>query len=88
MMEAALVDDDSREAAFAFVREHFDALVARVPKDTPGHFISEAGRLCSASDLAAFQSFFKERAAKFNGGPRRYGQALERIELCVAARPS
>ena len=88
MMEAALLDDDNRTAAFRFVREHFDALVARVPKDTPGHFISEAGRLCTASDLAAFRSFFKERAPKFNGGPRRYGQALERIELCVAARPS
>jgi alanyl aminopeptidase len=88
MVEAALVDDDNRPAAFAFVRENFDALVARVPKDTPGHFISESGKLCTPTALAEFQAFFKERAAKFNGGPRRYRQALERIEVCVAARPS
>ncbi len=88
MMEAALIDDDNREAAFAFVRGHFDALVARVPKDTPGNFITESGKLCTPSALAEFRSFFQERAAKFNGGPRRYRQALERIELCVAARPS
>ena len=85
LLEAALVDDANRPAAFAFVRSHFDALVAKLPEDTPNRLITEAGRLCTPADRSAFESFFKDRAARFNGGAWRYRQALEHIELCLAA---
>jgi alanyl aminopeptidase len=86
MIEEALGDDANRVAAFAFVRERFDALAAKLPEDTPARFIRELGTLCTAQELAVFRSFFKDRAARFNGGPFDYRQSLERIELCVAAR--
>ena len=86
MLEAALEDDTNRAAAFAFVRDHFEALVAKVPEDTPIYLITEAGRLCTAQELAAFEAFFRERATRFNGGTFHYRQGLEAIELCVAAR--
>ena len=85
-IEEALGDDNNRAAAFAFVRERFDALAAKVPEDTPARFIRELGALCTAQELGAFRSFFEERAARFNGGPFSYRQSLERIELCVVAR--
>jgi cytosol alanyl aminopeptidase len=86
MVEVALGDDTNRTAAFAFMRDHFDALVAKVPEDTPIYFIAGAGRLCKARELAVFEAFFRERAARFNGGSLAYRQSLEAIELCVAAR--
>jgi len=42
--------------------------------------------MCTRDDRVQFVNFFKDRAPKFLGGPRRFDQALERIDLCVAAR--
>ncbi|HUJ00949.1 MAG TPA: M1 family metallopeptidase [Usitatibacter sp.] len=82
----ALRDDDNREAAFDFVRAHFDALVAKLPPDTPGDLQRPLGELCTPAARSAFADFFAERAPRFLGGPKSYQQALESIDLCIAAR--
>lgn len=85
-LDDALRNDYNRRAAFDFVRANFDALVAKLPPETPAQAMTPLGRLCTKDDRAQFVNFFKDRAPKFLGGPRRYDQALERIDLCVAAR--
>ena len=87
-LDDALEDEANRESAFAFVRRNFEALVAKLPPDTPANFLTPLGGLCTRTDREAFRGFFNDRAPKFLGGSRRYNQALERIELCVAARES
>jgi cytosol alanyl aminopeptidase len=82
----ALEDEHNRAAAFTFVRGNFDALNAKLPQDTAGQTMSSLSRLCTKDDRAMFVNFFKDRAPKFLGGQRRYEQALERIDLCIAAR--
>jgi len=87
LVEEAIDDDFNRGAAFAYVREHFDALVAKVPEDTPVNFVIRLGRgLCTRDEREAFAAFFSERAQRLLGGPHAYDQALEAIDLCVAAR--
>ena len=85
-VDDALEDEANRRAAFAFLRQNYDALVAKVPAEATSNFIRPLGLLCTRTDREAFTRFFGERAAKLPGGERRYRQALERIELCVAAR--
>jgi hypothetical protein len=87
-VEDALEDDVGRANAFAFVRAHYDALAAKVPAETPGNFAKSLDRLCSAGDRAAFVDFFGERAPKLNGGTKKYRQALDTIDICVASTPS
>jgi cytosol alanyl aminopeptidase len=82
----ALQDDHNQRAAFEFVRTNFDALVAKLPPETPAQTMTPLGKLCTRDDRAQFVNFYKDRAAKFLGGQRKYDQALERIDLCVAAR--
>lgn len=82
----ALEDEHNRAATFSFVRGHFDALAAKLPQDTAGQVMTPLARLCTKDDRVLFVNFFKDRAPKFLGGPRRYEQALERIDLCIAAR--
>ncbi len=82
----ALEDEHNRAAAFTFVRANFDAIAAKVPQDTAGQTMTPLARLCTKDDRVQFVNFFKDRAAKFLGGQRRYDQALERIDLCIAAR--
>lgn len=82
----ALENEHNRLASFAFVRANFDALTAKMPPDTPGQTMTPLARLCTKDDRVLFVDFYKDRAAKFLGGSRRYEQALERIDLCIAAR--
>ena len=86
LLDDALEDDANREAAFAFVRRNFDALVAKIPPETAANFVEHLGSLCSRGAREDFRGFFAERAPKFLGGERNYRQSLERIELCIAAR--
>jgi alanyl aminopeptidase len=81
----ALEDEHNRDAAFAFLRANFDALVARLPEDSPGRFARDLKDLCTASDRATFVTFFDTRVDRFRGGRHQYDQALEAIDLCIAA---
>ncbi|MGZ5099951.1 MAG: M1 family metallopeptidase [Usitatibacter sp.] len=84
-LEETLMDDFNRLSAFDWVRESFDALVAKLPAETPANIPTYLGDLCTAKDRAAFVDFFERRSGKFLGGPLRYEQALEGIDLCIAA---
>jgi len=86
LIEEALADNHNRQAAFDFVRKNFDALVKKLPQDSPGELMTPLAGLCTPAERDAFVGFFKDRAGQFLGGPRRYRQALERIDICVASR--
>jgi len=85
LLENALGDEINRGAAFAFLREHFDPLVAKLPQHSMSWMMGQLGEFCTKPERERFAAFFKERAAQFLGGPRQYRQALERIDLCIAA---
>ena len=86
-LERGMLDDDAnRMAAFDFMRAHFDALVAKLPPETPGALTTPLGDLCRPPERATYVEFFAARAPRFLGGAKRYAEALESIDLCVAAR--
>ena len=87
-LEDALHDEANRLPAFDFVRANFDALAAKMPLHTPGQLTRALKELCTPQDRDAFVEFFKPRAAQFEGGVRHYDEALETIDLCIAARAS
>ena len=76
----------NRGVAWAFVKERFDALMARVPEGARAYVMSAAEGLCDEAGRADVEAFLKERAAKVPGGPRVAAQALESISLCLAKR--
>jgi alanyl aminopeptidase len=84
--EKALQDDANREAAFVYVRAHWDALVAKLPTDSPMRLATPLGALCTREARAAYAGFFEARAALFLAGTKYYREALESIDICVAAR--
>jgi alanyl aminopeptidase len=85
---AQLQEPPLREATWAWVKDHFDALLGVVP----AHFgklqlIGMASVFCDeahASDVEAF--FTPARLAKIEGGPRELASTLEGIRLCAARR--
>ncbi len=88
LLDRMLDDELDRAAAFAFLRANFDAIVAKIPPDSAGYFATPLGALCTPADRQRFADFFAERAPRFAGGAKRYGEALESIALCIASRPS
>ncbi len=86
LVNFALGDDANRAEAFAFLRGHFEALVARMPEHSAARLMIPLGSLCTPRDRDAFAGFFRERAGRFLGGAFHYRQALETIDICVARR--
>jgi len=86
LLSEALRDDANRRAAFDFLRSNYDALVAKLPQHSMARLMEPLGALCTREERELFAGFFKERSGAFLGGPRQYRQALERIDLCLAAR--
>ena len=74
----------TRDLAYDFVKQNWDALVARLPTDT-GSFLPIVARgYCDTGHRQDVDSFFKDRSTKYTGGPRTLVQVLEGIDLCVA----
>jgi alanyl aminopeptidase len=74
----------TRDMAYDFVKQNFDALVAKLPTDTGAFFPFIAGGYCDNEHRADVEAFFKGRSTKYTGGPRNLDQVLEGISLCVA----
>jgi alanyl aminopeptidase len=73
-------------AQWAFVRENFDALYARLPGEARTTLAEVGGDFCEEGRRAEYAEFFRDRAAKITGGPRRVAQVLEASALCIARR--
>src|SRR5204862_60573 len=73
----------------AFVKSHYDAIVARVPQGSfaGGEFAAAlpwvAASACDQQTRADVESFFRDRSAKAVGGPRVLAQVVESINLCA-----
>lgn len=78
---------ETRERAYRFLKERFDALVARLPRDS-GAWLTRmaAGSFCSAAHREDLEAFFGPKAGRYAGGPRVLAQTLERISLCDALK--
>lgn len=74
----------TRELAYAFVKENYDALAVRMRSDEFQLVLHLPGVFCDAGHRTDAAAFFTERVARIDGGPRSLEQALERVDLCIA----
>jgi alanyl aminopeptidase len=82
---AATRDPSQRDLLWRFVREHYDALLAKAPALARGELVYYAAPvLCSKTEAESLQRFFMPRAARLEGGPRAVAQAVESVQLCAA----
>jgi cytosol alanyl aminopeptidase len=77
---------ETRGAAYDFVRENFDALSGRLPVREAASLVTAGAALCDESKREGMEGFFGERMTRFQGGPRRYAQAVEQLRTCAAFR--
>ncbi len=77
---------ETRGEAWTFVKTNFDALAARLPRESPARFPMLAAGFHDAEKAADVEAFFKDRAPKYLGGPRYLAQSVETIRLRTAFR--
>jgi len=82
----ALLDEANRVPAFEYIRANYDPLAAKMSRNAPGRIPEYLNGLCTSSDREAFVATFRDRAPRYEGGRRSYDEALETIDLCIAAR--
>jgi cytosol alanyl aminopeptidase len=75
---------------FEFVRDNFDALLKKLPREVGSDFAADLPRVgddfCDAADRDDLEAFFKPHADGFAGGPRTLAQTVEGIDLCIARK--
>lgn len=79
---------EKREAAWTWVKENFDKLLATMPQHHATTQLINIGEVfCDEAHAKDVESFFTpERLAKIDGGPRVLAGTLEGIRLCAAKR--
>jgi hypothetical protein len=75
---------ETREAAFTWVQEHFDALLGRLGGELGAQLTMLAGSFCTGEDAERARQFFSPRVDALTGGPRLLRLNLESSELCGA----
>ncbi|MDD5333112.1 MAG: M1 family metallopeptidase [Rhodoferax sp.] len=75
-----------REGLLAFVSANFDAIAARLPKESVGRFPNYFANFCAADKALAVEQFFAPRLGSYPGGSNSLAQSLERIRLCAVYR--
>ena len=84
LLQRQFVQRETREAAWAWLKQSFDALVAQIPEQHAAGLFGIVGRFCDAEHLADAEAFFGPRAEKIPAAPRRLRQALEDGRICAA----
>jgi alanyl aminopeptidase len=78
----------TRGLVYDWVKENWDALLARIPREISAGLAFVATAQCDAAKKPDLEAFFKDRVAALPGGPLVYAQAMEQHDLCVAYRES
>ncbi|WP_408889343.1 M1 family metallopeptidase [Myxococcus faecalis] len=81
-----LSEAPTREVAFTFLHEHFDALRERLPRDLTTWLLGGGGFFCDAAHRDEVARVFGPRARDVEGGERVLAQSLERVDQCIAQR--
>ncbi len=74
----------AQETLFAFKRDHFDALFARLPSDWHAQLIST---VCAAERRAEVVDYLEDKLAPLpDVGARAIAHAIEQMDRCIAGR--
>ncbi|HEY4231769.1 MAG TPA: M1 family metallopeptidase, partial [Thermoanaerobaculia bacterium] len=76
------------DLVWGFFKEHYDAMLAKAPREIAGNAPSVGGGFCDPAHRKDLADFFQDRIGKLPGGPRTLAQTLETIDLCIALRAS
>ena len=84
LLSGAGDDPHTREALWEFVQKNWDAIVARLPKDSAPRLPFLGAGSCDEERAAALGEFFRPRLKEHAGMDRALAQAMEEVRQCAA----
>lgn len=88
MLKGAWSDEGSTVAAIGYLKTHFDAIAKKLPDDAMAFLVHLGDNVCDAGPRNDLEAAFGDRAGRLKGASRSLGQAVERTNICIAARQS
>ncbi len=86
-LSVGLGDPEKRDATWAWMKDHYDAIRGRLPQHHGGVALVGAGGVyCDEAHAADVEAFFRPRIDEIEGGPRVLASTLEDMRLCAAKR--
>jgi aminopeptidase N len=86
LLQGGLGERQTRETSYVFMRDHFDQVLNKLPVPYRPYMAFIFVPICDDSRKQEFDSFFRPKIEKLDGGPRVMEQALEALTLCSAQR--
>ncbi len=86
LSRGAMSDPRTRLVAYAFLKQHFDDISAKLPPAYRVYMAYFALPLCDDSFKPELEAFLTPRISKLDGGPRALAQAMEALSLCSVGR--
>ena len=83
---AGMRDPRLRDHTLQWVEQHFDELIAKLPKEYRPFMAYIAAPVCDESRKAELKAFLEPKMKDVDGGARVLAQALEALSLCAAGR--
>jgi alanyl aminopeptidase len=77
-------DERTRDASWAFFKEHFEAIAASMPNNYAAFLPYVVLDFCDGAHADEAVAFFEPRVAKHNGMSKNLRQAVETVRLCSA----
>jgi alanyl aminopeptidase len=78
---------ETRDVAWAWMKEHYDAILARMPRHHGGtQLVGAVSVFCDEEHAGDIERFFAPKAEALEGGPRALASTLEEVRLCAARR--
>jgi alanyl aminopeptidase len=84
VVQSLLATTETRELAWAWLRQHLDQLVPLLPSTHQGRLPGLVSVFCDAQHAEEARALFAPRASQLPGGPRNLAHGLESIALCAA----
>jgi aminopeptidase N len=85
-LAAQLQNPATREAAWTWLKEHFEAVLARLPKRAGAGLVGTGRYFCDEAHAAEVQAFFGPKVQALEGAPRALASTVEDVKLCAARR--
>ncbi|HEX5659153.1 MAG TPA: ERAP1-like C-terminal domain-containing protein, partial [Polyangiales bacterium] len=77
---------ETRASAFAWLKDNFDGLIAKLGAHGGNDVIGATASFCSTEAAQEVEQFFSPRVDKVPGGPRELALTLETIRACAAIK--
>jgi alanyl aminopeptidase len=85
-ISAQLSRPESRDAAWTWLAEHLDGVLARMPRRGGAGLAASVRAFCDDAHAQEAESLFGPRVDHIDGGRRSLAMAVEEVRLCAARR--